>query len=419
MPNTSKPPLTTLILDGLPAEANNWLLGIDSQFFLANQLLRGIKSIPNGIHLFHYSIPTELSNDPNKPSVAAISLSIRHGFWFECIEEDIFVLRWDSDEEKLIMSNPREPSDDEEQLNHTKIIDQLGDIYSLLIEYPENFTNWSNNLVSYIDFEILLEFLPYEGDNEIYTKDINTMTPSKEENIVLIDTLNKKDPDARIPDQTNNELKYTIIEFRKKRTDEETDNTQKIQNITKDYLDKSWYLEEIFGHDHELLFGELQLSFLNFVILGNFCSGLQWLNILKLLLQCEQFIKQNQSFSLNFLKVFEHQLNLLPPEYLFNGNEEVKEDGFNLIDLQAYVKVMENFSRGVFLESSWNNGDCCGRMKLGGMIIEKWINIKIIHKSRFGIDLNALKEPENDGDFEVYNLSDYDENDEDAPAIVN
>lgn len=390
----SRPPLTTLVLEGIPPKATEWLMGIDSQFFLVSQLLRGIKSIPSGIHLFHYSVPTE-------------GLSLRYGYWFDCIEGDLFVVRWDQDDEKLIMNNPREATDKHELLNHSKVADQLGDIYSRLIEYPENANNWFGNLANYIDFEILMEFLPYKGSNEIYVEEINTMMPSKEENLILADTLLKKDPNTKIEDQSNNELKYTIIEFMKNRHQKE----QKVETITQEYLDKSWYLEELFGHDHELLFGELQLAFLNFVILGSFCSGLQWLNLLKLLQSCDGFIKRNQTFALNFLKIFESQLNLLPPEYL-------SVDSFNSIDLQSYVKVMEGFSQTVFLESSWNNGDCCGRMKLGGLIIEKWINIKIIHKSRFGIDLNALKERDNDGEFEVYNLSDYDENDEDAPAIV-
>ena len=67
-------------------------------------------------------------------------------------------------------------------------------------------------------------------------------------------------------DQSDKELRYTIIQFKINK-----ENTESVEEVTENYLDKSWYLSQLYGNDIELMFGELQLSFINFVILGNFC----------------------------------------------------------------------------------------------------------------------------------------------------
>lgn len=412
----NRPPKSTIVLDSLPDEFQNCLIGIDSQFFTVNKLLKGIKLIPEGLHFFHYSIPLNQNKDGKHDSTSQelVSLSLRYGYWFECIDNDVFIIRWDSEEEKLIMSNSRERKDESEQLNHSRVIDSIGDHYSFMVEYPENSHKWFNDLINYIDFEILMEFLPYDGFDEVYMKDINTMTPSKEENMILLETLTSKDPSKRFDDQSNNELKYTIIQFK---INKPSSGDSSIEQITSNFLDKSWYLDELYGNDLDLLLGELQLSFINFIILGNFCSGLQWCNILKLISMSLSFIKRHQTFTLNFLKIFETHLQTIPSEYLVGDLKN--EDSSNLIDLETYIGIMERFAAEIFPENSWNDGSCCGKMKLGGMINEKWNNIKIINQLKFGIHLSNLKISTNDGgDFEVYDLNDHEEDDEYAPVIV-
>lgn len=406
---SSKPPQNTLVFENLPSKANLnlWLMGIDTQFFNINNIFRGIKLIPPGIHLFHYSIPPgDESPQSNGIPSEAISSSSRFGIWLDCKDNDVLILRWDDESERL---NIIDPNKDEEQLNYSKCLGSIGDIYPFMVSYPENSLKWFNFLINYIDFEVIQEFVPC--DNDMYSGDITSMMPSKEENMVLLDALQKVNPGtlSSLEDQTDKELKYTIIQFKISK-----ENTESVKEVTENYLDKSWYLNQLYGNDIELMLGELQLSFINFVILGNFCSGLQWLNIIRLILMSRKFIKSSQKVALDFLTVFQHHLEQLPKEYLI---DDLALN--NLLDLQKYILVLENFARDIFPKDTWDLNGCCGKMKLSGFIKEKWQRILNINKSKFNIDFEKLGQRNIDeNEIEVYDLNDYDENDEDAPAIV-
>lgn len=405
----SKPPQTTLVFENLPSKANLnlWLMGIDTQFFNINNIFRGIKLIPAGIHLFHYSIPPDNENQQSSepPSEAIVSSSSRFGIWLDC-KDNVLILRWDDASERLSIIDPKK---DEEELNYSRCLNSIGEIYPFMVSYPENALKWFNSLINYIDFEVIQEFVPC--DNDMYSGDITSMMPSKEENMVLIDALEKVNPKAlsSLEDQTDKELKYTIMQFKINK-----ENTESVEEVTENYLDKSWYLNQLYGNDIELMLGELQLSFINFVILGNFCSGLQWLNIIRLILMSKKFIKSSQKVALDFLTIFQNHLEQLPKEYLI---DDLALN--NLLDLQKYILILENFARDIFPKDSWDLNGCCGKMKLSGFIKEKWQRILDINKSKFNIDFEKLGGGNIDeNEIEVYDLNDYDENDEDAPAIV-
>lgn len=401
----SRPPNTTILLSNLPKDVNHWLMGIDTQFFNLNQVLKGIKTIPSGIHFLHYSIPSG-SPSPEGDSNDIISLSLRYGFWFECRDEDVFVMKWDDSHESMALLKLLSDKE-EEQLNNTKYINEIGDKYNMMIEYPESRSNWKNNLISNVDYEIIEEFLPNNNQMGILGI-INTMMPSREENMILLDVLKEKKNQA-FEDQTNKEFKYTIIQFKK------NSNTHDVEQTTKDYLDKTWYFEELYGNDTEMFLGELQLSFLNFILLGNFSSGLQWCNLLKLVLMCQNFMVLHHNFTNNFITVLLKQCQILPPTYLI-GENGIPDT--SIIDFKSYIAIMENLSSNIFTNELWNNKGCCGKMKLSGMILQKWTDIKITHKTQFGIDLNQLKSPPMKDGYEVYDIENHDDNDEDAPAIV-
>lgn len=408
--NISKPPQTTIVFENLPQNAgiNQWLMGIDTQFFNINKVFRGIKLIPSGVHLLHYSCPPE-TNDTTKDEISTESItsaSSRYGFWFECNENDVLVVRWEEELERLVIVNQE---DELEQLNYSKCLDKIGEMYTFMVSYPENKEVWFNNLTSCIDFEIILEFLPFDTDS--YSGEVNTMMPSKEENMVLLDALERRDPQIRpkFEDQSNMELKYTIIQFKINK-----ESGLPITDVTHNFLDKSWYLNQLYGNDLDLMLGELQLCFIQFIVLGNFCSGLQWLNILKLILMSKDFVESSQRIALNFLKVFQSQLETLPKEYL---NDECSIN--NLIDLQTYVSVMENFATDIFPPDTWGPSGCCSGIKIGGLIKDKWHSILTTNKSKFNLDFektqaNAFDENK----IEVFDLENYDENDEDAPVIL-
>lgn len=393
-----KPPQSTILFKDVPSNTTNWLVGIDTKFFNINQLLKGIKLIPDGLHFVHYSIPSTSSPE------TALESSIRYGFWIHC-DNDVIVLRWNVGTENFDIITENDP---EEALNYSKYVSDLGEVYPYTVLYPGNEANWKE-LIKYIDMEVVQEFFPFQNDH--YSQEINTITPSKEENMVLMDQLQQRSAKLDTLDQSESELKYTIIQFMMNR--KKPEEPKAVESISNDFLDKSWYLDQLYGNDLDLLLGELQLSFIAFIILGNFCSGMQWLNIIKLLLMSKGFMTSSLSFNLKFLTVFDLQLQVLPDEYI---GEEISLN--SAIDTKTFVATMENFVRDIF-PKGWNNDNCCGKMKVSGMITEKWIKVtKTIHQ-KFNIDLDKLANSELDEDqFEVFDLKDYDENDEDVPTII-
>lgn len=349
----SRPPKATLVLSSIESLGKDAVIGIDTQFFTVNTLLRGIKLVPAGIHLFHFS------NSINDGT------SVRFGWWFECKESDIFCVDWSEDKCSFKPQATVPP--------------ELGDMYQHMVGYPEDPIVW-HRLTNYIDTEAIEEYTPGQ---EI---PVTTATPLNEENMLLLDILLSRDPHQKIePD--SEQLRYTIIDHKSSGVG----SNAQVSQVTESARDRSWYLRKLFGHDLEILLAELQLCFVHFVVLGNLCSCTQWLSLMKLILMSSSFLSENQKFGEQAVSVIIAQLQKLPPDYISPDLD------LAVVDLAIYFDVMENFYH------SFGNS----RM---------WAALRDANRP-FGITLNfhSLFDEEN---FEVYNIKEYDADDEDAPAIV-
>lgn len=347
----SRPPNSTLIIQNASSLA---VVGIDTQFFNVNELLRGIKNIPDGHHFFHYSEVSESGE------------SMRYGKWFHFSDGNIITVDFSEDYCRFT-ANINMPH-------------SLSTDYAYMVNYPEDIDNWIK-LTKFVDMEAIEEYVP--------SKDvpISTATPLKEENMVLLETLKDRDPSQKFEDQEGNELKYTIVQF--KLPGPRSQNSE--AEVTKNSLEKSWYLSELFGHDPELLLAEIQLAFLHFIILGNLCSCTQWLSLLKLILMSPKYLLAHLKFGVDFLALLLAQLGRLPVEYM-------NAPGLEVINMKEYTDIMENLSYIRISDARWDE-------------------IKALNKSKFGIELSFIKKVDADN-FEVYDLDCYDEEDEDAPAVV-
>lgn len=385
----SRPPNSTIVFLNLPVQSSSWLMGIDFQFFNLNRVFKGIKLIPDGAHLLHYS---EALPEPDTSDKENAASSLRYGHWIECKEGFVHIFFWDEESHRLVMV-------EQNLLDYSKGMARLGDDYKYMVSYPGDADEWAK-LTNMIDLEVIEEYLPTENGSGL----VSTIMPSREERIALTEILNRNQPTpgTAAVKEDEEEINYTIIQHDKHRKDRTG------QELTDDHFDKSWYLQELYGHDNELLIAELQLAFVSFVAVGSFCSGMQWLSLAKLVLTSKSFLDRSRNFFLTFLGTLHLQLIKLPPELLVD-----ELNLHNQLNIKIYVEVMENFSN-IFDNM---NGDCCGKMKLNGNLQNIWHNI-VATNQKFGIDLKQLKRLVDEENFEVFNLEDYDENDEDMPVIV-
>lgn len=354
------PPKGTLTFQ-IPADlGHDAVIGIDTQFLLAQDFLKGIKLIPEGLHLFHFSCSVSHGD------------SMRYGWWFNIEDGQILQVQWNEDLAVFELMHPDE---------------LFGQIYPILIEYPEDTVRWSN-LTKYIDAEVLDEYNPAPPEP------ISTAMPLLEENMVLLDLLKLKQPSLQLDSQADKELKYTIIEERKQKKNISG------HELTQSALDRSWHFQELFGHDLDLFLGELQVCFVHFVVLGNLCSCTQWTSLLVLALRSESFLKRDQGFCKSLIAVLRSQLAVLPSEYV----DDLLSS--QIVDTEKLGEVLHNLSE-----------------ILGSFDVLR-ASFQELHEfatKRFKVEAfsASISDPKFDEeDFEVYDIGDHDADDEDAPAIV-
>lgn len=249
------PPLGTLCVE---LNGVSGTIGIDLHYFNVEGFFKGIKGIPAGMHLFHYS----LRNGP-----------VRWGRFVEVKEGQVLSVEYDKSSERF----------------RKAALPDVGEFYKYMVEYPGSGC-WLQ-LTGYIDGDIVDQFCPPE---------VSTATPLKEENMVLLDVLKLRDPSQRFDSQHGHELEFTILQFDLVQGDR-----------TASLMDKLWYMAQLY--EEAVFFGELQLAFVLFVCLGNVCASAQWMSLLKLALMCGRL---RGSFYRVFTDLWRRQLETLPREYL-------------------------------------------------------------------------------------------------------
>lgn len=285
---------------------------------------------------------------------------MRAGKWFEFHDNQVISIYWDCEKEQFLQKTPD--------------MDRVASEYHLMVLYPEDLEVWTS-LTRHIKMPNIQAIGPSEP--------ITTATPLKEENMVLERTLKSKDPNQVLLDQASEELSYTIVLFK------ETEGNSDEQK-TKNALDRSWQLHQLYS-SKRLLLSELQMSFVYFCVLGNLCSCTQWTTLLRLVLLSEAFLHENTEVANYFLELFLAQLKKIPEEYV--GTTEL-----GVVDIKEFTGIFER------LGSIFQNS--------------RWYAIEAVCQSRFGFLIKNLQAKFDADNYEIYDLNDHDEEDEDAPALV-
>lgn len=278
-------------------------IGIDLGSFHVkqNQPFKGIVDIPHlkndSVHVIHFQHGSANENDNE---------GLRYGYWFS---RGNYYIKYNETEELYEMfqefDNEKYDAKMQEYLNR-----------NMVSEYPriDEENNWGI-ISDDINWELVNKIVK-NGDKEImneqnHVKYVDSSMTTLEENEVLQRTLNRSSNQSESNDLMHqNVLHYTTIKFK---SNEAIRSTHRME----DYNDKSYYLNTIIIQNYmnskiSQLFGELQFSFINSIIFGNYGSSLQWHSIIELLFRSSEVSKK----VINKIdEVVSKQLTILPNEY--------------------------------------------------------------------------------------------------------
>ncbi|GME81836.1 unnamed protein product [[Candida] boidinii] len=132
-----------------------------------------------------------------------------------------------------------------------------------------------------------------------------------------------------------NLLNLTDLDWRNTIRKNKNDSSS-IQQITKDYLDKTWFFNNTFGNNKFNFLIELKFTFLNSVVLNNFNSLNHWIEMIKLILNMKNYFiydkeGTNHQFLSQFLSLIYLQLSIIPIELVSSNQNEEQQQSLNSI----------------------------------------------------------------------------------------
>ena len=269
-------------------------IGFDNLSLKTGQLFKGIKDIPIGTHFLHTLL---------KIGKSSMFLNFSTG--------EIIVLKWDSSLEDFI----RLPQD-EESLYASSITDFL----LMMVQYPvESLQTW-RELTCYITKSVVSKLDPlkhsissakreYDGS----TEELESFSTSK--SIIYYTSIPKR------------WVKHGLSPT----------------EITQCNFDKSCILIDLLQKNFEKksndLLGELQFSFISFLIGESLESFEQWRNMLMLVCNCDRALRTHCEFFIKFIPVLYSQVQSLPRDLV---QDPFLSGSFITSSLKAFVSLLDN-----------------------------------------------------------------------------
>ena len=308
-------------------------LGIDCISYETGPRLKGISLLPVGIHFIYHNV----------------GMGMKQGFFIDIKPGDIHIFPWNAQEEEI--SSIYTCTD--EMMNNLKQQIFRGDLNQYLGPYPHTqHRNWSN-LSSFISLSVLnktscpLYKIIYSESPPIsatYTS-TNTATNNTTINDTTIATSTSINDDNHVPTYTDITTQESIYNEVLNKLDNKT------TLLTINNIDKSNFIQYMIDNniytDYQHLLGELQLSFLLFILIYSYTSLNHWKNVINILCKCEYILKYNTTFSISFIRILYEQLNYIPTD-LFEA--EISRDNFLL---PALTNLFNNTS-STYASSSTN-----------------------------------------------------------------
>ncbi|KAI0513919.1 hypothetical protein KFK09_009951 [Dendrobium nobile] len=268
------------------------LFGIDTQIFSVGPNFKGIKMLPPGPHFVYYCS----SNKEGHEFSPTISFFLTiHPF-------EIIVRKWCPREEQLIKVSEDEECRYSEMVKHMEFDQHLG-------PYPlDHYGNWKH-LSCYISESTISRIEPIGAEISILHESVlfDQGQKSEMEKSWLVQLKNSSFSECSLEKNVKRRCFYTTIPkiVKSKNTTGE--------ELTALNLDKTKLLENIlmtnFGGEEDLLLGELQFSFIAFMMGQSLEAFMQWKDLVSLLFSCtEAPLRMRSQLFTKFIRVIYFQL---------------------------------------------------------------------------------------------------------------
>lgn len=334
----------TIVFLDVPAGTE---FGIDYNSWTVGNKFKGVKMIPPGVHFVYYS---------------AVGLdrqvAPRTGFMHNFHEREVLVKVWDKQAED-IRSEATNPEEQERIESNKQELD------SFLGVYPyESYKKWVS-LTNFISPKLAENLVPLNGKISAVTplESVASSTRSRREareelaarsatteNRVVDRTTtampNEGDEhDPRLPDLkpcAGTQIRFTAVPRRKF-----PDGARAVE-ITKYNMDHSYVLQcmlmsESFDGDDLAILGELQFSFICFLIGQVFDGFEQWKRLVNLLCNCLDAVGERPSLFINFISVLHFHIQEIPEDFFV---DIVSRDNFLVGALSRFFENVEVSSAG-------------------------------------------------------------------------
>ncbi|PNT60535.1 hypothetical protein BRADI_5g01220v3 [Brachypodium distachyon] len=278
----------TLLLLDVPQHT---VFGIDTQVFSVGPKFKGIKMVPPGPHFVYYCSPSRHGNE-FAPTV---------GFFLTTHTSEVIVRKWHAQEERLVTLSEEEEIRYSEAVKRFEFDDQLGP-YNL-----DSFGDWKQ-LSSYLSPSVIERIEPIGGEITIaYETSWMDRAPQTDMEKRLMEQLREDKFAQNVSMQSERRgCYYTTIPASVKHKDISADE------LTLMNLDRTSLLESVLAKSYQgqedLLLGELQFSFITFMMGQSLEAFMQWKALISLLLSCSEApLHTRTNMFVKFIRVIYYQ----------------------------------------------------------------------------------------------------------------
>ena len=313
-------------------------LGINCISFETGPKFRGMSVIPQGLHFIYHST----------------GMAARQGFFWRTDGHDVSVRRWDPVEEHICASDNLSPE------SIATLIQELrrGDLNNNLGPYPVAQHHIWLNLSCFIHEKVLLrancpaEEIIYPSEAHDLASLVIPSSSSKSSTDKFEDKSRKTDKKFILQGNYAQFVNLTAAEVRlRDQINRTTTPANRPGELTALFIDKSLLLDDLLENEYdsswENILGEMQLSFILFLLIFCYDALEHWKKLVDAVCRSERFLISKPDFAVAFMRILYEQLNFSPSDFFAN---ELSKDNF----LRPAISVLfENLrqERGV-LETS-------------------------------------------------------------------